>query len=78
MREGVGEGPCIQRITQDSLVPLQPKGKPSNGAKAFAWGGPHQAETQGDQIARADRETWVCMQEKVPLSTTPALPRNLS
>ena len=38
VREGMGEVMLICRITKDSLVPLQPRGKPSNGAKAFAGG----------------------------------------
>ena len=48
VREGAVEGSRIHGITQDSLSPLQPKGKPSNGAKAFV---------QGDLINPRPQET---------------------
>ena len=48
MKEGVGEASCIHGIILDTLGPLQPRGKPSHGVKAFP---------QGDLIKPRPQET---------------------
>ena len=68
-REGTEEGTCIQGTIEDPQGPSQPRGKPLRRWKLLR-GWPHQANTPGEQLSRAEWENSESMQKKALLTST--------